>query len=382
MKILIIRCMASLLDLKNNTYNLQEIGLAKALVRKGHEVDVIFWTDSEEKTVKVRVENDKEINVIYKKSKVILKNSIFDLDLIIDKYDIVQASEYNQFQSWILAKKYFQKTVIYHGPYYSKFNKKYNLMCYLFDLILLPRYIKYNTKFIAKSYKAKQFLLNKGIKENNICVAGVGIDLDVFNTNNDTEYDNVVEIPKNRINLLYIGRIEKRRNTKFLLNLIKYINDKTKNKYQLILIGKGNLKYVEECKELIVKLEISNDVIWIEKLEQKYLQTIYKNCEYFLLPTEYEIFGMVLLESMYFSTKVITTSNGGSDMLIKNQCNGYIIDELSVSKWTDIIENNLFKNEVAKKANETIVNKFTWSVLIEKFIEVYEVVKNENTNDK
>ena len=36
MKILIIRPWPSLLDVTKNTYNIQEVGLAKALVKRGH----------------------------------------------------------------------------------------------------------------------------------------------------------------------------------------------------------------------------------------------------------------------------------------------------------------------------------------------------------
>ena len=40
MKILIIRNFPSYMAVKNNTYNIQEVGLAKALVRKGHFCDI------------------------------------------------------------------------------------------------------------------------------------------------------------------------------------------------------------------------------------------------------------------------------------------------------------------------------------------------------
>ena len=45
MKILIIRNYPSYMAVKNNTYNIQEVGLAKALIRKGHICDIVFWTD-------------------------------------------------------------------------------------------------------------------------------------------------------------------------------------------------------------------------------------------------------------------------------------------------------------------------------------------------
>ena len=45
MKILIIRNYPSYMDVEKNTYNIQEVGLAKALVRKGNVCDIVFWTD-------------------------------------------------------------------------------------------------------------------------------------------------------------------------------------------------------------------------------------------------------------------------------------------------------------------------------------------------
>ena len=51
MKILIIRNFPSYMDVRNNTYNIQEVGLAKALVRKEHICDIVFWTDKKEETI-------------------------------------------------------------------------------------------------------------------------------------------------------------------------------------------------------------------------------------------------------------------------------------------------------------------------------------------
>ena len=48
MKVLIVRPFPSMLDVRQNTYNIQEIGLAKALNRRGCQTDLLFWTDGEE----------------------------------------------------------------------------------------------------------------------------------------------------------------------------------------------------------------------------------------------------------------------------------------------------------------------------------------------
>ena len=122
MKILIIRNFPSYMAVKNNTYNIQEVGLAKALVRKGHFCDIIFWTDKAEETVDVPVDKLGTVHVFYRRGKTVLKNTVYpNCNELFEQYDILQPCEYNQIQAWLLAKRYPEKTIVYHGPYYSSF---------------------------------------------------------------------------------------------------------------------------------------------------------------------------------------------------------------------------------------------------------------------
>lgn len=103
------------MDVERNTYNIQEVGLAKALVRKGHVCDIVFWTDKEEKDITIAVEDCGNINVFYRHGKTALKNTVYtNCTELFEQYDILQAAEYNQMQSWMLAKQYPKKAIIYH----------------------------------------------------------------------------------------------------------------------------------------------------------------------------------------------------------------------------------------------------------------------------
>lgn len=377
MKILIIRNYPSYINVEFNTYNIQEIGLAKALIRKGHQCDVVFWTDKDEQDIQIKVDNGAFINIFYRKSKVIFKNAIFkNIEKLISEYDIIQPCEYNQYQSMYLAKKYPDKTVIYHGPYYSKFNKKYNLMCKFFDVFYLRNYIKKDTKFIVKSNLAKEFLEVKGIKTENITVSGVGIDIEMLSTPKEyKEIDFINQIKKSKYEqkLLYIGRWEKRRNIKFLFDTLKNIIDLGYDT-GLVMIGSGDIEYKQECIQYAKDIGIYSRILYLDKLEQKYLSSIYKECDIFLLPTLYEIFGMVLLEAMYYGLPVITTYNGGSDILINNRVNGFI-EELYCNKWSEIIiellDNNEKRLQIGAIAKETIADNYTWDSVVESIINAY-----------
>ncbi len=60
----------------------------------------------------------------------------------------------------------------------------------------------------------------------------------------------------------------------------------------------------------------------------------FRQADFFLLPTEYEIFGMVLLEAMFFRRVVLTTPNGGADMLLRSGENGIVLEKSDPARWS------------------------------------------------
>ena len=378
MKILIIRNFPSYMAVKKNTYNIQEVGLAKALVRKGHICDIVFWTDKQEETVEIPVDDVGTVHVFYKHGRTRLKNTVFnDCDELFARYDILQPCEYNQMQSWILAKKQPNKTVIYHGPYYSPFNKRYNLMCKVFDAVFLKQYIKQGTQFIVKSEMAKGFLVAKGINADNVQPVGVGIDAQMLSDNqqscSEPIHKSMIEDDA-EIKLLYVGRFEERRNIPFIIDVFKKVLE-TNPQARLYMIGTGNEEYVKSAFDYMEKLGVRNKVVWQEKMEQKHLSNIYKLADFFILPTEYEIFGMVLLEAMYYGTVVLTTKNGGSSTLINSGENGFVFENMDAEQWANCIlqmQSNQTKSNIIKQnAAKTVQDNFTWDTLADEFIKQY-----------
>jgi glycosyltransferase involved in cell wall biosynthesis len=384
MKILIIRNYPNYMDVQFNTYNIQEIGLAKALVRKGHKCDIVFWADKEEKTIDYVFDSEKHITVFYRFGKSILKNAIYNnINDLICKYDVIQPCEYNQYQSWVLAKKYPKKTVIYHGPYFSDFNKRFNLMCKIFDVFFLKRYIKLGTKFMVKSNLACSFLNEKGILEKNISTVGVGLDLGALSTNEDDvvpAFISKIDRFKDDVKLLYIGRLEERRNIPYIYDVLKAVLDKGFSA-KLIIVGKGDKEYTDRCNDYAEKIGVTERIYKTDKLEQKYMSKLYEKSDFFLLPTHYEIFGMVLLEAMYFKALVITTLNGGSDVLIENGKNGIVMDcdaEKCAEKIIRLFENKEIYNSICMEAYNHIKSNFIWDSLVSKFIKAYESLRQED----
>ena len=377
MKILLIRPWPFLLDVEKNTYNIQEVGLAKALTRQGHPTDILFWTDGEEHTVSIPVEGCEPIRVFYRRGATALKNAWFShIDRLAADYDILQSAEYNQMFSWHLAGRYPKKAVIYHGPYYSPFNRNYNRMCRVFDALFVGRYRKKGTPFLVKSNLAGQFLRGKGIAEEQISVVGVGIDAELLNgyDGQPSEIENRMRAQKKGLKLLYIGQFEPRRDPFFLLEILKEIRKQDPNAC-FYWIGSGDAAYTEQIRAQIAGDGLENAVIWLDALPQNQMKGIYEQADFFLLPTEYEIFGMVLLEAMFFKKIVLTTENGGSDMLIRSGENGVVLPKKDAEQWAramlDIAAAPRRREQMQQSAYQTVSGTYTWDALAERFLGTY-----------
>ena len=123
MRILILRTMANVLHL--TTYNLQEVGLAKALTRLGHHCDIVYYTDEKkDRHETILFDGDKAITILWTHGYNIFYEAFYpSLKKYIGDYDIIQVSEYVGINSLWLNAKHQDKTVNYQGPYYSPYNK-------------------------------------------------------------------------------------------------------------------------------------------------------------------------------------------------------------------------------------------------------------------
>ena len=376
MKILIIKTFPREIRITNITYNVQEIGLAISLRKKGHEADVLCSSDNSENRDSILNQEGVKVIVYARKAIRLLKNGYFrGIDELLSQYDILQTEEYNQMFSWHLSKKYPEKTIIYHGPYYCEFNKNYNRMAKVFDAFFLHRYKKLDTPFLTKSRLAEKYLRNKGLSS--VKAIGVGLNTTFLTKSGQQEDVKAIEPIRDYkgLKLLYIGQLEERRNAKFLLDILSKVKEK-RPEAKLILVGKfANEAYRKDFDLHLDSFKLRNSIIHIERMEQSQLAGIYRSCDIFVFPTRYDIYGMVLLEAMYFGLPVISTINGGSDMMIRNDENGFMINDYDAKVWAakviKVANDGLLKVRLGKAATETINRDFTWDTLAERFIMAY-----------
>ena len=375
MKVLIVRTFPDILNL--NTYNVQEIGLAKALTSRGITCGVVLYAGkSEERKELYRFEKDgKEFSffVYHMKGFSVFKNGFMPaVYRLMREYDVLQVHEYDQIFSWMLYSRLKLPTVIYHGPYYHTYARGYNLKSRGFDMLFLRNRKYKHVRVLTKSEVAADFLRNKGFSQ--VRAVGVGVDSEQFSVKEGEEVACRLQEDESCFRLLYVGKIEERRNVYFLIELFELLQKKREN-IRLVIVGDGEEQYRKAFLDRIRPWTENGKIIYYQKATQKELALIYQRSDMFVFTSNYEIFGMVLLESMYFGLPVISSMNGGASVLINSGKNGYVMDSFNADLWAEkilaVAEDEELRHVMGREAKQTIEKHFLWDRLADQFIRAY-----------
>lgn len=376
MKILIVRSFPDILNL--NAYNVQEIGLAKALTRKGLECGIVLYNggqkDRTERYAFFRDGKEYSFTIYWLRGFSFFKNGIMpSVFRLISQYDVIQVHEYDQILSWMLYTRMKKPTVIYHGPYYHEYAKGYNLKCKVFDTLFLRNRRPERAVCLTKSEPAADFLRKKGFSH--VRAVGVGVDQEQFQADEQEQVRCLLEPDESVFRLLYVGKIEARRNVYFLAELFERLLAKNDH-LELVIVGSGEPDYVKPFLERIKKWADEGRIRYIPKATQKELAPVYGNTNLFIFPSNYEIFGMVLLEALYFGLPVVSSQNGGASVLLRNGENGYMLEGFDLSVWEEkilqIAGNRELYEKMKKDAHDTVEQHFLWDKLADRFLAGYE----------
>jgi glycosyltransferase involved in cell wall biosynthesis len=367
MKLAIIRTSHSPIDIQS--YNVQETGLAKGLLNHGVSTDFYSVFKGVESKQTIATHGVCEVNLIPIKGLALFgKITWFPklMELIIkNKYDIVQVHEDSQLMTPIILKKCRKhkiRTVLYQGMYtdYKGVNCIYQ---YLLDFFFKKAIQKNAGIIFAKTFLAKEYLEAKGYK--NISVLPIGLDYEKQQQTCHL-YSKLKEI-KSQYNklLLCVGKIEKRRNPFFLIDILAHLDSNV----ALIVIGNGPM--YAQMMEYAKKENVVNRLFVIKSVPNDEIHDIYKICDVLLLPTNYEIYGMVVMEALLNGIPVVATPEAGPLSILTDDKLGVCLP-LDVEKWIDEILKyfNQGKTAFSSYRTEQIKSVYNWNVIAAEYYKI------------
>ncbi len=139
----------------------------------------------------------------------------------------------------------------------------------------------------------------------------------------DTEYFLPKSTQKIKFDFINIAFLNKNKNQHMLIEAFtKVFYDK--KDIRLTIVGSG-LEY-NNLNSLIEKLNMQQQIKLYGVADRKEILGLLQNSDVFVLSSQYETFGVVIIEAMSCGLPVVTTKCGGSESIVVNNKLGELVD--------------------------------------------------------
>jgi glycosyltransferase involved in cell wall biosynthesis len=238
--------------------------------------------------------------------------------------------------------------------------------------------IKEAAKIITVSEFSKKELVELcGAPAEKIEVTHLGYDAERYRSDYDRDKIRAV-FQKYQIRepyLLYIGRLEKKKNIQLLVEAFGEFKKKNKgDRHHLALVGRPGFAY-DKIKQTIERYNLKGWVIetgWIQEEDVPYVMS---GAEVFVFPSLYEGFGIPLLEAMACGTPVLASSAAslpevGGDAVMYFDATKI---ESAISALEKILGDQALKRDLRERGLARAKN-FSWAKTAEKTLAILKTI--------
>jgi len=171
----------------------------------------------------------------------------------------------------------------------------------------------------------------------------------------------------NRKRMLSVCILSPRKGINYLLESLSQLKQKRQD-FTLDIVGDGPNR--KEYEELTEKLGLDKIVKFYGR--QPEIVSFMRNCDFFVLPSLYENFGVVYIEAMACGKPVIGTLGGGPKEII-NKDTGILVPPKNIEALTSAIEYMLdhYQDYSPEKISQYAKENFSYEIVGKKIDEIY-----------
>ena len=220
---------------------------------------------------------------------------------------------------------------------------------------------------ITPSRHLSNVVKNWGVKADRLKVIYNGTRI----TNNEFSKSN-----SNIIKLITVGRLAPWKNVNTIIEAVHLLKNQDL-KINLIIVGSGPEDL--DLKKQVNNLNLTNEVIFTGQKKYSDLKEYYKSADIYIQASGYEGLPHVLLEAINFDLAIISTPIGGTNEILQDGKNGFILDlekgikpnsENLKNIILEVVNNKKLTEEKKVNAKKLLNSKFDESKNLYEYLEI------------
>jgi phosphatidylinositol alpha-mannosyltransferase len=176
-----------------------------------------------------------------------------------------------------------------------------------------------------------------------------------------------------KLNILFVGRFEKRKGIRYLLDAFREVKRQTSSA-RLILVGPGTR--LRKGYEKMVAEDNLEDVVFIGEVPQQDLPRYYRTADIFCAPaTGHESFGIILLEAMATGKPIVATEINGFASLMTHGVEGLLVPPKDKKALAEALLSLLHDKALCLKIGDKgrmKAEQYSWDRIAQRVIDYYQ----------
>ena len=219
---------------------------------------------------------------------------------------------------------------------------------------------------ITPSMHLKEVVKNWGVLENNLQV--------IYN---GTKIQPIIDKQENEVlHFVTVGRLAPWKNIDKIIQAMALLNDKGFN-FIFNIVGSGPID--EKLKKLVTDLKLEEKIFFLGQKKTNELNKIYLNSDIYIQASGYEGLPHVILEAINFNLSIISTPIGGTNEILLNGKNGWVLnlkenkapDEFDLQELIkNVVESKAVDKEKILSAKKYLINNFDEEKNLNKYIQL------------
>ncbi|WP_263819264.1 glycosyltransferase family 4 protein [Salinibacter sp.] len=176
--------------------------------------------------------------------------------------------------------------------------------------------------------------------------------------------------------LLSVGRFgDPRKNPSLLFRAYAQMREKMRERTPPLVLA-GRTEPPSQAWEVAERAGVRDHITFLEDVSQERLVELYQEAKLFLLSSDEEGLGLVILEAMSCGVPVVSTACGGPSTVVQEGKTGRLVPPRNAEKLAnasiDLLQDPSLLQSYGQNSRDRIVNQFSEEATIRQFVSVYE----------